>query len=272
MTATSTFLATDGDGYELQMGRWSRRLAPKLIAFAGITGGARILDVGCGTGSLSSALAANPAIGSITGVDVSPAYVAYATQHNSDPRVTFQTADACALPFTDASFDHAMSMLVLHFIPDADAAVREMRRVTRPGGTAAAAVWDARGGLVFSRMLFDTAAVIDLGANARRAKSFTRPMSRPGDLERAWRAAGFTDVVQDMQSIRMDFASFADFWAPFEGKDGPFAEYIGTLTPAMKADIKSAVERAYLDGEPDGARSYVATAWVVKGTVPPAGT
>ena len=269
MIATSTFMASDGDGYELQMGRWSRRLAPKLITFAGTIGGARILDVGCGTGSLSFALATNPAIGRIYGVDVSPDYIAYATQHNSDPRITFQTADACALPFADASFDHALSMLVLHFIPNADAAVREMRRVTRPGGTVAAAIWDARGGLVFSRMLFDTAAVIDPGAAVRRAKAFTRPMSRPGDLERAWRAAGFIDVVQDMLSIRMDFSAFADFWAPFEGKDGPFAEYIGSLAPAMKAVIKTAVEHAYLDGDPDGPRSYVATAWVVRGTVPP---
>ena len=271
MTATSTFLATDGDGYELQMGRWSRRLAPKLIDFAGITGGERILDVGCGTGSLCFALAANPAIGSITGIDLSPAYVTHATQHNTDPRLTFQAADACALPFPDASFDHALSMLVLFFIPDANAAVREMRRVTRPGGTAAAAIWDSRGGLVFSRMLLDTAAVIDPAANERRKKNCTRPLSRPGELEQAWRAAGFTDVVQDMRSIRMDFASFADFWAPFDGNDGPFAEYISSLTPQMKADIKSAVERAYLDGDPDGPRSYVATAWVVKGTVPPAG-
>lgn len=268
MTATSTFLATDGDGYELQMGRWSRRLAPKLIEFAGITGGKHILDVGCGTGSLSFALAANPAIVDVTGIDISPDYIAYATRHNTDPRVTFHTADACALPFADASFDHALSMLVLFFIPDANAAVREMRRVTRPGGTAAAALWDTRGGLVFSRMLLDTAAVIDPTANERRAKHCTRPLSRPGELEQAWRAAGFTDVVQDMLSIRMDFTGFADFWAPFEGRDGPFAEYISSLTPKMKADIRSAVERAYLDGDPDGPRSYVATAWAVKGTVP----
>ena len=233
---------------------------------------ARFLDVGCGTGSLSFTLAANPAIGSITGVDVSPAYIAYAMQHATDPRLTFQTADACALPLADASFDHAISMLVLHFVPNANAAVREMRRVIRPGGTAAAAVWDARGGLISSRILLDTAAVIDPDANARRAKAFTRPMSRPGDLERAWRAAGFTDVMQDMRSIRMDFASFADFWMPYEGKDGPFAEYISSLTPQVKVDLKSAVERAYLDGDPDGPRSYVATAWVVKGTAPPSHT
>ena len=268
MTQTSTFVAADGDGYELQMGRWSRRLAPKLIAFADVTSGERVLDVGCGTGSLAFALSANPAIGSICGIDLAPAYVAYAAQHNSDPRVAFQVGDATKLPFADASFDHALSLLVLQFIPDADAAIREMRRVTRRGGTVAAAVWDTRGGLVFYRMFFDTAAAIDPGGNTRRAKVYTRPLTRPGELERAWRAAGLVDVVADMLSIRMDFTSFADYWAPFDGKDGPLADYVGSLAPEVKAQIKTATERAYLDGDPDGPRSYVATAWAVKGTVP----
>ena len=71
-----------------------------------------------------------------------------------------------------------------------------------------------------------------------------------------------------MLTIRMDFAFFADLWAPHEGKEGPIADYVGTLTPEMKACIRAAVERAYLDGEPDGPRSYAATAWAVKGTVP----
>ena len=76
------------------------------------------------------------------------------------------------------------------------------------------------------------------------------------------------DVVADMLAIRMDFASFADFWAPAEGKDGPLADYVGSLAPEMKADVKAAIERAYLAGDPDGPRSFVATAWAVKGTVP----
>ena len=97
---------------------------------------------------------------------------------------------------------------------------------------------------------------------------YTRPMSRPGELERAWKSAGLTDVVQDMVTIRMDFASFADFWAPNEGKDGPIAEYVGTLSANDKARVREGVERAYLDGEADGPRSYTATAWVVKGKVP----
>jgi len=268
MAASSTFVAADGGGYEIQMGRWSQILAPRFIAFTGVASGDRVLDVGCGTGNLSLALAENSSIGTVVGVDFSPAYVSYARTRTSDPRIAFHEGDGCALTFADASFDHSLSMLVLQFIPNTEAAVREMRRVTRPGGTVAAATWDTRGGFVAYRLFFDTAAAIEPGAMERRKRMYTRPMSRPGELERAWKSAGLTDVVQDMVTIRMNFASFADFWAPNDGKDGPIAEYVGTLSADVRAKVREAVERAYLDGEPDGPRSYVATAWVVKGKVP----
>jgi ubiquinone/menaquinone biosynthesis C-methylase UbiE len=266
--ASSTFVSWDGDGYELQMGRWSRRLAPLFADFTGVTGAKRILDVGCGTGSLSFCLARNPEIVSVRGLDFSPAYINHAKHLNSDARLSFQVGDACALPFPDASFDLTLSMLVLQFIPQADLAVREMRRVTRPGGTVAAATWDTRGSLVSLRMIFDIAAMLDRNGNELRGRAYTRPMSRPGDLARAWREAGLADVVQEMLTIRMDFTSFADFWTPAEGEDGPVAEYVRTLDVAARAKLRAMVELAYLDGESDGERSYAATAWVVKGKVP----
>ena len=268
MAVSSIFSASDGDGYELQMGRWSRRLAPKLIEFAGIKHADRVLDVGCGTGSLASALAVNPDIRGVHGVDFSPAYIEHAKHKNSDSRIQFQVGDACALPFGDRHFDHTFSMLVLQFIPDPQKAISEMRRVTRTGGTVSAATWDSRGGFVWNRMFWDTASMLDPEANARRARIFARPLARPGDLERAWKAAGLADVVQDMLTIRMDFASFEDFWAPMEGKDGPYADYVGTLTPEGKVAFRDKLRLAYVDGEADGPRSYAATSWVVKGTVP----
>ena len=267
-TLSSTFLAVDGDGYELQMGRWSRRLAPPFIAFTGIERGRRVLDVGCGTGSLSYCLAENAEIESVHGLDFSPTYIEHAMHRRRDPRLTFQVGDARALQFPDASYDHTLSMLTLQFIPQAECAVREMRRVTRPGGTVAAATWDTRGGFVALRMVFDTAAMLDPCGHQRRARAYTRRMSRPGELARAWRDAGLVNVVQDMLTIRMDFASFADFWAPAEGKDGPIAEYVSTLDVELKTKLRAMVELAYLDGESDGERSYAATAWVVKGITP----
>jgi SAM-dependent methyltransferase len=265
---TSTFVSGNGDGYELQMGRWSRRLAPLLIDFAGISGAERVLDVGCGTGNLSFALARNPAIGGICGLDCSEEYVDFAERSNPDPRVRFQVGDACRLPFPDASFDHSLSMLALQFVPRVDIAVGEMRRVTRGGGTVSAATWDTRGGFVAYRMICDAAAMLDQRGGAWRARSLTRPMSRPSELQRVWIAAGLRNVVQDTRTIRMDFACFDDFWSPAEGREGPIAEYVTTLESEAKARLREAVRLAFLDGEDDGPRSYAATAWVVRGEVP----
>jgi SAM-dependent methyltransferase len=267
MAASTTFYATDGEGYEHQMGRWSRRLAPLLTRFTATTGALRVLDVGCGTGSLSSHLMHDPAIVSVRGLDISPPYVEYARRRNVDPRLDFVVGDACSLPFPNASFDHTLSMLVLQFVPDASRAVLEMRRVTRRGGCVAAATWDTRGGFVALRMVFDTAALLDASGVEARALAYTRPLSRPDELARAWHNAGLMDVVASSLTIRMEFPSFADYWAPAEGKEGPVAAYVGTLHPESRARLREAVRLAYLDGETDGARSYAATAWVVKGVV-----
>jgi SAM-dependent methyltransferase len=261
------FLANDGNAYEMQMGRWTRRLAPLLIDFTGISCARRVLDVGCGTGNLSVSLASNPGIGSVNGIDLSPAYIEHAKRENEDARLNFDVGDAGALPFADAHFDHSLSMLALQFMPDINLAVREMCRVTRPGGTVAAATWDTRGGFVTFRIIFDAAAMLDPRGHAARARAYTRPLSRPGELAQAWREAGLIDVVQDMRTIRMDFASFMDFWAPTDGSEGPVAEFVGSLEGATTSKLRDAVRSAYLDGEADGPRSYAATAWVVRGKV-----
>jgi SAM-dependent methyltransferase len=268
-TVGTSFMASDGAGYELQMGRWSRRLAPLFIQFAGTTGPLRVLDVGCGTGSLSAHLTLDPQIVCVRGLDLSPAYVAYGNQRNQDARLALEVGDACALPYPDGAFDHAVSMLALQFVPRADLAVREMCRVTRPGGTVAAATWDTRGGVVALRMIYDAAALLDHRGQQARAAAYTRPMTRPGDLVRVWLGAGLADVEQTMLTIRMDFASFGDFWAPNEGRDGPVAAYLSTMGPDERARLREVVRLAYLDGEADGPRSYAATAWAVKGRVPP---
>jgi ubiquinone/menaquinone biosynthesis C-methylase UbiE len=102
-----------------------------------------VLDVGCGTGSLTFALPEIANVSAVAGIDQADVYVNHARARNTDPRITIGQADARALPFGDASFDRAFSMLVLQFMPDAERAVAEMRRVVRPGGKATAAVWDA---------------------------------------------------------------------------------------------------------------------------------
>lgn len=267
MSDSSTFNAADGGGYESLMGRWSKRLADPFLAFAGIADGERVLDVGCGTGSLSFMLARKAGVRSICGIDYSAAYIDYAKRLNNDPRIEFRPGDACSLPFPDATFDWVLALLVLHFVAQPERAVAEMCRVARPGATVAAAVWDARGGFVANRIFWDTAVMLDPGANERRARTFTRPMSRPGELVAAWRGAGMADVQDTSLTIRMEFASFDDYWSPYTAKDGPIAEYVATLDEPARARLRDAVRLAYLDGESDGPRSYAATAWAVRGRV-----
>jgi SAM-dependent methyltransferase len=270
MISSSTFSATDGAAYEQQMGRWSRRLAEPFLDFAELGDGGQILDLGCGTGSLTLALAGRLSTSRIVGLDASGAYIDHAQRYISDPRIEFHVGDACAMPFPDASFDHVLSMLVLPFVPNTADALAEIRRVARPGAVVAAASWDARGGVVAQRLFVDTAAMLDPKADALRAKNFTRPTTRPGDLAAAWRHAGFLDIRETMLTIRMEYADFDDYWGPLIGGQGPAAAYVATLDASMIARLREHVRRAYLDADPDGPRSYAATAWAVKGRVPDA--
>ncbi len=267
MSASSTFTATDGGAYELVMGRWSRKLAELLLDFAGAVDG-DCLDLGCGTGHLAAAILGRTPTARVRGIDFSPAYVAHAQARSDIAGAEFRVGDACDLPFADGSFDRVLSLLMLHFVPRAHHAVAEMRRVTRPGGMAAATVWDARGGMVANRMFFDTAAMLDPAAEALRAQNYVRPMTRPGELGAAWRAAGFLDVAEAYLTIRMEFAEFEDFWSPYLGGQGPGGAYVAGLDPAARERLKEHVRRAYLDGEPDGPRAYACSAWAVRGVAP----
>ncbi len=138
---TSSFNVHDAAGYEQLMGRWSRKLAPKFIDFAGVADGEKVLDVGCGTGSLTFALADAARLEEIAAIDYSPVFVEEAIRRNTDPRIKIREADACALPFEDRTFDRAFALLVLHFVPEAGKAVAEMR-AGASRRVVAAAVWD----------------------------------------------------------------------------------------------------------------------------------
>lgn len=268
MISVSTFPATDGEAYEQQMGRWSRRLAEPFLDFAdpGQTG--RHLDLGCGTGSLARAMAARSDTLRIIGLDASDAYIQHARRRSGDPRIAFEVGDACSLPFPNGSLDGVLSLLVLPFVPQAEVAVMEMRRVARPGAVVAAASWDARGGVVAQRLFLDTAAMLDPGAAALRARNLTLPTTRPGELVAAWRAAGFLAIREAALTIRMEYADFADYWAPYLGRQGLAASYVAGLDATDVARLREHVRRAYLDGDPDGPRSYAATAWAVRGVAP----
>jgi ubiquinone/menaquinone biosynthesis C-methylase UbiE len=264
----SEFNVHDAAGYEQLMGRWSQRLAPLFIDFAGVDEGEKILDVGCGTGSLTLALARAAELSEIVAIDYSPVFVEEAMRRTTDTRIKVQQADACALPFESGTFDRALALLVLHFVPDAGKAVTEMRRVVRPGGVIAAAVWDHLGGMPGMRMMVDTVAALGEPGRQLRARYCFQPMMQPGEMKQTFVERGLVDVTEVQLMIRMDYLSFDDYWAPIAAGEGPLGKYVATLDASERARTDAAVRDAYEAGRPDGPRSFANVAWACRGMVP----
>ncbi len=265
MPASSNYTATDAEAYQQLMGRWSGRLAEQLIDFAGLVSGDRVLDVGCGAGSLALALAARPDPAAILGVDIAAPYVAYAAQRSADPRISFAVGDAMALELPEGAFDRTFSLLALNFIGDPMRALTEMRRVTRTGGVVAAAVWDFAGGLVYQRVFWDTAAALDPAADEARARHYSSPLTGPGQLAAALRAVGLDYVDERSLTIRMEYRDFEDYWQPIAHAQGPVGDYVRRLSPERLGALREALRRAYLCGSDNGLRSMAGTAWAACG-------
>jgi SAM-dependent methyltransferase len=250
---------SESDGYERFMGRWSRRLAPQFVAFARVGEGDRVLDVGSGTGALSFAAAAVRSA-SVTGVDPSAAYVRYAQDHADDDRVRFEVADARALPFPDDAFDRTLSMLVLNFVADPAAALREMIRATRPDGVVAAAVWDYGEGMQMLRAFWDEAVALNPDAESRDEKHM--PLSTRGALADLWRAHGLQNVDEEPLSIDMAFTSFDDYWQPFLMGQGPAGAYVSTLAEYARHALESRLRGRMADS-----LKLPARAWAARGVI-----
>jgi ubiquinone/menaquinone biosynthesis C-methylase UbiE len=265
---SSKFNARSAEAYEQLMGRWSRVLARPFLQFSGLEDGERILDVGCGTGSLTFTMPQVADVAQIDGIDFSPVYVEAARSRNTDSRITLSQGDVCALPFEDARFDRALALLVLHFVPESQQAVAEMSRVVRSGGVVAATVWDSYGGMPWHRMFWDTAAALFPAAAALRAENLMKPLSRPGEMRAVFSDAGLTDVTETALMIRMEYDDFEDFWSPHAAGEGQQGKYLMTLDPSQRELFERAVRDAYEAGEPDGSRSFAAIALACRGVVP----
>src|SRR5215468_8081618 len=262
----SNFIAKGADGYEAIMGRWSRRLAGPFLDFSGVPSRGRVLDAGCGTGSLTLALATHPDLAAIEALDFENNFVAALRGRTTDPRIRAQQGDVCALPYADEEFDGVYSLLVLHFVSDPHRAVREMRRVLRPGATAAATVWDNYGGMPSWRLFWDTIRALEPEAAGKSANPTKRPMTGEGELRAAFESAGFSGVADTMLVIRMDYANFDDFWQPMAYGQGTFGGFFDALSETRRVRLRDAVRAAYLAGDSDGPRGFASVAWAVRGT------
>ena len=265
VASAPAYRASDGAAYDRFLGRWSRRLAGPFIDFARLPPYGPVLDVGCGTGSLAAMLTVRAPERTIVGADLSPSYLEQARRNA--PNGLYTAADAGRLALRDMAFAASLAQLVLNFVPDPAVAVAEMRRVTRLGGTVAASVWDFRGGLVYQRLFWDTAACIDEGAARARDRPFATPLATADGLVRLWTEAGLTEVATEPITIRMDYESFEDYWQPLLGGRGPVGVYVTGLDDSRRALVRERVRLAYLAGGGDGVRSMAATAWAVRGIV-----
>lgn len=257
---------TGGDEYERYMGRWSRPVAKRLLEWLAIPAGRDWVDFGCGAGALNAAILAFTAPRSAVGIDPSTAFVAHARTVVDDPRAQFRESGAGMLPLENGSADAVVSGLVLNFVPDLEAGLREMTRVTRPAGIIAGYVWDYAGEMQLVRRLWDAAVTLDPSA-AVPDEGLRFPICAPEPLRHAFEGAGLMKVEVGSIEVSTVFRDFDDYWSPFPSGVGPAPGYAAGLDEAARERLRERL-RATLPAEPDGSIHLVARAWSVRGQTP----
>lgn len=245
------------DAYARFMGRYSEPLAVEFMAFVGVREGQQVLDVGCGPGALTAELVLRVGANAVSAVDPSESFVAAVRARFPD--VDARLAVAERLPFERERFDCALAQLVVHFMTDPVAGLSEMARVTRPGGTVAACVWDHAGGggplSVFWR------AVCDLDPDSRDESGLAG--AREGQLAGLLDQAGLADVQSTALTVRAGFATFDDWWEPFTFGVGPAGSYVAGLDTQQRDDLRDQCAKRL----PPAPFEITASAWTALGRV-----
>jgi trans-aconitate methyltransferase len=254
-----------GDPYERYVGRWSGAVAGEFLAWLNLPSSLRWLEVGCGTGALTAAIAERCRPARLIGIDPSAGFLAKARTRLGD-RAAFHVANALDIPVPDAEAEVVVSGLVLNFVPDTAAGLTEMRRTAAAGGTIAAYVWDYAGKMDLMRIFWDAA--VHLDAAARELDEGVRfPLCRPEALENAFRKASLSEIQVVPIDVPTRFRDFDDYWNPFLGGQGPAPSYAMSLDEAARSRLRDRI-RARLPVQSDGSIPLVARAWAIRSRVP----
>ena len=254
-----TQFTASAEKYDRFMGRYTRTLAPLLAEAAGVEGDMRVLAVGCGPGGLTDVLADRVGAANVAAIDPAPQFAAACRERHPDADVRDGVAEE--LPWGDDAFDATLSCLVIAFMRDPDRGVGEMARVTRPGGTVAACMWDIPGGgMTMLRTYWQAARAVDPATQGEQLRAGVQQ----GDVAERFRRAGLEDVVDGELEAHADYTGFDDFWEPFTFSVGPAGEHLRSLSPDQQQSVREACRAAL----PDGPFSLSARAWYAKGRAP----
>ena len=233
-----------GEAYEPYVGRWSRLVAREFLHWLALAPSAHWLDVGCGTGALSQTILTYAAPAVVHGIDPSEGYLTVARHQVRDARVRFEPGDARQLPLATATYDAVVSGLVLHFIPDVSAGLAVMVRVTKPGGTVAAYVWDYAGKMELMRYFWD-AAVARKPEDGERDEGRRFPLCQPEPLKNLFTEAGLHDVEVRAIDVSTHFQDFDDYWSPFLGGQFPAPDYAMSLSEEDRVALRERILQAW---------------------------
>jgi len=245
------------DAYGRFMGRYSEQLAVSFADSAGLSAGDRVLDVGCGPGALTAQLVDRVGLGQVEAVDPSATFVEAARARF--PGLAVRLAPAEDLPFGDDVFDAALAQLVVHFMADPVAGLREMGRVVRAGGRVAACVWDLAGNRSPLSTFWSVVREIDETAVTESGLAG----ARSGQLVELATAAGLVDPIGSTLTVRVEYADFEDWWAPYLLGVGPAGTYLARADDARRDAIRDRCR----DLLPEGPFDVVADAWCVHASV-----
>jgi len=203
------------DAYMRFMGRYSEPLAVLFADLAGVARGQRALDVGCGPGALTAELAGRLGPAAVCAAEPSESFAAAARERL--PGVDVRLSAAEHLPFREGGFDVVLAQLVVHFMADPVAGLREMGRVTCPGGTVAACVWDHAGGRGPLALFWRAARELDPSACDESGLAGVRE----GDLAGLFTQAGLRRARATTLTIRVRHSSFGQWWEPVHARRWP---------------------------------------------------